>query len=528
MLNIPRPSPQTQRHWLRYLMVLLIGMGLWFRTANLDRKVFWDDEALSALRISGYTSVEATRELYTTQDLSFADLQPYLSPDNDKSLGQMVQGIATEDPHLPLSYFLLARFWMQVWGNSVVVLRSLSVLFSLLCLPAMFWLCWELFRSHQAAWMGTVLMAVSPFHVLYSQEGRYYSLWVFIMLLSNIAFLKSLRQSTVRHWTGYGVLVALGIYSHLFQTLTIVGHGIYTLILERFRLGKRLLPYLIATTIGSLAFFPWLINLLLRKETAQEMMISALNQRYSLISLLAMGVGNISRLFFDVGIGSHDSWQAIVPAVPIIVAVTALITYAFWFLWRHADRRISGFIFTFTFTPSVFYLASDLCFGGRLSGLPRYAIALFLGIQLAVTYLFTHQVKRRWTMIIALVLSGCLFSCALSLPAIVWWHKGPQNTRYIPLVVALLNQSPSPYIITDQGFARIPALAHQLKPTARFQLVPIARAPRIPAQPDIFVFRPSRVLVQKLTQMHQTLLPLPTTGGALYRLEANSVQNMGR
>jgi uncharacterized membrane protein len=522
MESPPRFWMLTRQSGLRYLVIFLIAIGIWFRGANLDHKVFWNDEAMTALRISGYTTVEADRLLATAPDLSFADLQPYLSPNRHKNLQHMVQGLAMEDPHLPLFYFLLARFWAECWGGSITVLRSLSVVFSLLSLPTMFWLCLELFRSRQSAWIGTVLLAVSPFHVLYAQEARYYSLWIFITLLSSLVLLRSLKHSTLRNWSLYGILVTLGIYSHFFHVLIIIGHGAYVLFLERFRLGKQAIAYLVASALGLLAVFPWLLNLVMRREQAVTMMDSTLSIRYSLVHLMAMGVGNISRLFFDVGLGSGDSWQAILPAVPFILALTALVIYAFYFLYQRAEPRISGFITTLTFTPTVFYLASDLLIGGRLSGLPRYAIGLLVGVQLAVTYLLTQQVKRSWNMILALVLASSLFSCALSFPAIVWWHKSPLTTGSIPQVAALLHPLPRPYIITDQGFADLPALAHQLQPTARFQWVPSDRLPRIPPdQPDVFVFRPSQALLQKLS--NQTLSPLlPTTGGTLYRLEKSS------
>jgi hypothetical protein len=174
-----------------------------------------------------------------------------------------------------------------------------------------------------------------------------------------------------------------------------------------------------------------------------------------------------------------------------------------------------------TCTPTFFYLIFDLIVGGRASGLPRYGIGLLLGVQLATIYTFTLHVKRVWTMVIAGVLCCSVFSCALSVPERIWWHKGPQNTRYIPAVTALINQFPQPYVITDQGFASIPAIASALKPEARFQLVPAGGMPRLPQdKPDIFVFRPSPSLQQQFKQIHQELSePLLGTGKTLYKLK---------
>jgi uncharacterized membrane protein len=317
-------------------------MGLFFRCINLNHKIFWEDEALTALRISGYTTAEVMHDLYRTQDLSFAEIQTYLAPNRDKTVQDMVQGLATEDPHLPWLYFFLARLWCQYFGGSIGVLRSFSVLFGLLSLPAMFWLCLELFRSRQAAWMGVVILSVSPFHVLYSQEARFYSLWIFMTLLSSAVLLRSLRRSTLSTWSLYGILVALGLYSHLFHGFIVIGHGIYILLLERFRLGKRLTPYLIATKLGGITFLPWLINLVHRRGQAEQMVDSILHVRYSLVSLMGMWIGNMSRLFLDVGLGSHDPWFKILPTVPLIVGLMMLIAYFLFFAEK--PNRVSGYL----------------------------------------------------------------------------------------------------------------------------------------------------------------------------------------
>lgn len=40
------------------------------------------------------------------------------------------------------------------------------------------------------------LIAVSPFHVLYAQEAREYSLWTVTILLSSAALLRAMRVKT--------------------------------------------------------------------------------------------------------------------------------------------------------------------------------------------------------------------------------------------------------------------------------------------------------------------------------------------
>lgn len=53
-----------------------------------------------------------------------------------------VKGLATEEPQLSPLYFILARFWVQLFCPQVAAVRSLSAWISLLVFPRVYWLCW--------------------------------------------------------------------------------------------------------------------------------------------------------------------------------------------------------------------------------------------------------------------------------------------------------------------------------------------------------------------------------------------------
>jgi uncharacterized membrane protein len=534
LARVRQKSQWTRRRGLQFWLVTIVVWGIFFRFANLGHKVFWEDEAFTALRISGYTHREVVENLYVTgQSVTYAEIQKYLSPTSDKDLGDMLQGLAIEDPHVPVLYFVLVRFWAQCFGGSIAVLRSLSAVFGLLCLPAFYGLCWELFRSRLAAGMGLALIAVSPFHVLYSQEARSYSLWTLVTLLSSTLLLRSLRQPKPVHWLLYALSNAVGIYSHLFYFFVAFSHGLYGG-MRRLQLSRRaLLTYGLTTAVGLSAFVPWAIVLYGNRVQAEAMMLTAWRGvRFSLVNLLAMAAGNISRLFFDIGLGSQDSFWAVLPVLPILLGAIALVIYSVWFLIRQAPSQVGVFILLLMGTSMVFFLISDLVIGGKFSGMPRYSIAMMIGIQLAVAYTLALQLPRLekqfgWKLLIGVVFCLNLFSCAVSLPEKVWWHKGPQMTRYIPQVAALINQVPNPWVITDLGFVNIPAIAYELRPDIRIQLVLKGTVPEIPGgdtgtgalhDRSIFIVQPSPALLQGLGTKG-ILAPIADTGNTLYRLE---------
>jgi uncharacterized membrane protein len=510
-----------QKGWV----IAIVILGIFFRFINLDRKIFWEDESFTALRISGYTHQEVVENLYVTgQSVTFAEIQKYLSPNSDKGIQDMIHGLAIEDPHVPVLYFVLVRCWAQCFGGSIAILRSLSAVFGVLCLPAFYWLCIELFRSRPIAGIGMALLAVSPFHVLYSQEARFYSLWTLTILISSALLLKSLRQSTPIYWLLYAASVAIGIYSHLFFIFIAFSHGIYVLVLERFRLTRSLITYFLASAVGLSTFMPWAIVLFDHRVQAAAMMQSAWRSvNFSLLSLMTMWTGNISRLFFDVGIGSQDSFQTILPVIPFLVGAIALALYsAHSFIWS-SPLPARLFVIILTSVSMLFFLASDLFIGGRISGMPRYSLALFIGIQLAVASTLGTQLpylsKRfGWKLLIGVLFSINVFSCAISIPEKIWWHKGPHTTRYIPQVAALINQMENPWVVTDLGFVNIPAIAHELNPDIRIQLVLKGTIPQLPPDRQILAFQPSSTL-QQILQTQGKLTPIAHTGNTLYQLE---------
>lgn len=251
--------------WSQIAVVLVLLSGLILRCYNLEQHIYWHDEVFSSLRVSGYTVDDVKRQTVARQ-FGAAELKKYQRPGGGKTLHDVLLGL-TEEPHqLPL-YFLIARLWCDLFGSSVQVMRSLSVLFSLLILPSVYWLCRQLFDIPLAAWLAVILMAVSPFHLVYAQEARSYSLWMLITVLSSAALLWARRVTLVRAslpaadnkvienqvgsttsshgllqnasqngyrgaWGLYSITVAIGMYAHLFFAFVLLAHVIYMLVLE--------------------------------------------------------------------------------------------------------------------------------------------------------------------------------------------------------------------------------------------------------------------------------------------------------
>jgi uncharacterized membrane protein len=466
--------------WLRFLIIVVLVLGIFFRFANLGQKVYWMDETYTSLRISGYTEAELIQEVVDGKVRNIKYLQKYQRINSEKTVVDTVKGLALEEPQLAPLYFVATRFWVQLFGDSMAVTRSLSAVFSLLALPCMYWLCLELFESSLTAWLAVSLLAISPFQIVYAQEARPYSLFVLIILLSSAALLRGMRLKTNSSWVIYAVTVALGFYSHLLFALVALGHGIYVAISENLRFNKTVIGYFLAASAGFIALSPWTVVYLINSPNVSNK-TEWLSQKMPLSSLAKNWVLNISRQFFDVGIYSNLPRLYFLLTIPVILITLIIVGYSFYLLLTQTERRVWLFVMTLTCVTLALFLPADLIKGGVRSINTRYMIPCYLGMQIAVAYFLavkmtssqvTMQLQKLWRVALAALLSIGIISCCLYLPAESWWNKGGSHTN-IP-IARTINSASRPLLITDRGadnvtkFGNLLTLSYLLNSQANF------------------------------------------------------------
>ena len=112
----------------------------------------------------------------------------------------------------PLHYVLLSL--LLHFGRSEWWLRLPSAIFGALSVLALFLLLGR-FSSSKVAVAGSVLLAVHPFHIWFSQEARPYALLCLLSLLSMWAFLEAAREEGRTRWLlAYAVFTALLPLAH--------------------------------------------------------------------------------------------------------------------------------------------------------------------------------------------------------------------------------------------------------------------------------------------------------------------------
>ena len=135
-----------------------------------------------------------------------------------------------EDGHPPL-YLALLHVWIACFGTSEAAIRSLSAVLGVLAVAAVYAF-GRVWFDQATGLCGALLVALSPYHIYYSQEARNYSLLVLTTALSYLGL------ALVRHRPGRGsevvyVVATLAmLYTHVFGVFAWIAQNLYVLCVD--------------------------------------------------------------------------------------------------------------------------------------------------------------------------------------------------------------------------------------------------------------------------------------------------------
>lgn len=509
--------------WLRFLIILLLVMGILFRFCNLDGKVYSHDETYTSLRISGYTVDEVKQQIFNGSVINKESFTKFQNTNAEKSISDTIMSLVKEDPQHPPLYYIIARLWVEVFGNSVTTIRSLSALISLLVFPCTYLLCQELFNVPLSiSGVAIAIMAVSPIQLIYAQEAREYILWLVMIILSSTSLLRALRlerndknelekrqqiPDRFTTWGIYTLTLALSLYTSLWSGFVAVAHGIYVIITTRFQLTETVRAYFLASVMGFVAFMPWIAImvadffqfLLSGNETTTQL---------SQIPLLPFWMMQIGRIFFDLDFSLKNSIRYFIS--PLFFT---LVAYAIYFICRTSNYKVWLFIVLLIIVPAIPLILPDLISGSIRSNPEPYFMPSYLGIQLAVAYLLATQLyngnlSRRivWYIIMALVIILGLISCRVSYQAETWWNKGISYGN--PQIAKIINQVERPLLISSSeniNHGNIFSLSYLVQPKVQFQLVQNQNIPNIPnGFTDILLLNPTDTWREQIARKYKS------------------------
>lgn len=251
------------------------------------------------------------------------------------SYQNIITQFSVTDFHPPL-YYLTLKSWSSIFGYSEIGMRSLSVVFSLLTITLVF--------LHFGFWP-TILLALNPLYLYYSQEARMYSMVSFFIFFAFLAFRKN--KPIV-----YYIFTFLSLFTFYGSIFFFASVSLYFFIKKDY---KNFIIYSLAPALALLFLSPLLI---IQYQNSREMLKSVLN--WSTV----LGSANLKNLLlipikFTIGrISFYPKFvYYLISAILVIPLWTIIfykslkptkITFIFW------STLIIGFIFSL-FTPMFQY-----------------------------------------------------------------------------------------------------------------------------------------------------------------------------
>jgi uncharacterized membrane protein len=217
-----------------HLLLLLLWVAIAFilRFLRLASLPPWTDECATIVFSLGNSfRTVPLNEIISSQIL----LQPLqFNPAN--GINSVIQELLTQSTHPPV-YFALAHFWMKLFSPtgeiaSIWLARSLSAVFGVLSIPAMFCFGYLTFRSKLVGQMAAAMMAISPYIVFLGREARHYTLAILLVIVSLCFCVKAIqsihRQQSLPMWTvlAWVAINSLGIATHYFFALTLTAQAL--------------------------------------------------------------------------------------------------------------------------------------------------------------------------------------------------------------------------------------------------------------------------------------------------------------
>jgi mannosyltransferase len=183
----------TKQPKAQFLLLPILLLGFALRICRLDHQSLWWDE-LSTIARAGLPLPELFNNLLHVRN------------------------------HMPL-YFLLVRPWADL-GTDAFEMRFFSVIWAMVGIALIFSL-GRLISGRRVGSLAAFLLAISPFHIWYSQETRMYAMLATLSLAAHWFLLKAIAHDRKRYWIGYLAAMFMAIYTHFLALFLLITHYVF-------------------------------------------------------------------------------------------------------------------------------------------------------------------------------------------------------------------------------------------------------------------------------------------------------------
>ncbi|MFV1948929.1 MAG: glycosyltransferase family 39 protein, partial [Anaerolineales bacterium] len=187
---------------------------------------------------------------------------------NSQNITSLLSNVRIHAGAAPLDYLILYLVNPLIEGYLNSSYRLIYAFYGILAVFATYVL-GKMIKGAEVGLLSAFLLAISPFHIKYSQEVRFYSLSLLISVFSFICLITALKRKSRRSWIILGVVNILGLYTFYYFVFFILFELLFVFlslsddigpsrVREIFRCFEMRWAFLV-TVLVILAFVPWIL-----------------------------------------------------------------------------------------------------------------------------------------------------------------------------------------------------------------------------------------------------------------------------
>lgn len=379
-----------------WFYVIIAAIGVTLKFYRIDYQYFWFDEMAAVEHTSGLSGFQTYDAIPKNEILPISYYHNLFHlNDRNLSIESQLHGLSKMTNLNPLLSALLV-FWHRLAGDDTIHYRLFNVILLLMCLPFLFFVTRDLFKSDLSGWIAVSIFSVSPFFHYYAHEATYNTLMAFLLILNNFLFVKAINKGKYKWWIGYALSGILALYASLLSGLLIFGHMVYVLALNR-KLWKVFGLSVLAVFLG---YLPWLISIFNNYKEINNALAWHLifDRNQNFLTLLLGQFSMMARtfvtlnykwLYFIILHRPEGNYPDLAANLFILVVLTGSIVFAL----KKAPKKAFWLMVFMVLPQLLFFLISDLIRGAGSTYVHRYLVTGIIGMLFFLVFMLGHKIS---------------------------------------------------------------------------------------------------------------------------------------
>lgn len=167
----------------------------------------------------------------------------------------------------PPLFYILEHFMLN-FGTNEFVLRFLPALFGVITI-FVFYLIGKEIKDEKLGLLSAFIITILPFHIIYSQEARAYTLGLLFTSLVILCFIKEIKDDqSYKYWILTPIFASLAFWSHFYTVLITLPIMLFVVFYETNKFKKSLISLLTFVIVSSPLIYVMKDLLIMRTASA--------------------------------------------------------------------------------------------------------------------------------------------------------------------------------------------------------------------------------------------------------------------